>query len=107
MGNVSDRRGGVLYALFCGVCFFWTTDLFNYLPRFFLTSLLFFAGSGFVAENLWGSRKYLSFFEWLEILIILAVFILTGKLLYAVTAGVLLCGITFIKRYAGVPVLCC
>jgi MFS superfamily sulfate permease-like transporter len=63
MGNVRDRRGGAMYALMCGAGFFTTIEHFNYLPRFFLGMLLFFAGAGFVAENLWGSRKYLSFRE--------------------------------------------
>jgi MFS superfamily sulfate permease-like transporter len=105
-GNITDRRAGAIYACMCGACFFGTIYFFNYLPRFFLTALLFFAGSGFVAENLWGSRKFLSFLEWLEILIILAVFIFSGKLLYAVAAGVLLCGFSFVHKYASVPVLC-
>jgi len=102
LGNIHDRRSGALYALLCGVCFFTTIELFNYLPRFFLGTLLFFAGAGFVAENLWGSRKYLSFREWIQILIILAVFIATGGLLYAVLAGGLLTGLDFIIRYSRV-----
>merc|ERR1719498_387187 len=82
MGNCTDRRGGIIYAILCGLCFFYKTDLFNYLPRFFLSTLLFFAGSGFVAENLWGSRKYLSIGEWLQIFLILGVFIALGSLIY-------------------------
>jgi SulP family sulfate permease len=105
LGNITDRRAGAIYAVFCGICFFWSTDLFNYLPRFFLSTLLFFAGAGFVAENLWGSRQYLSLVEWLQILIILAIFILSGSLLYAVIVGGLLAGATFIFRYAKVPCL--
>merc|ERR1719201_2321198 len=103
LGNVTDRRGGVIYALMCGVTFFWSTDLFNYLPKFFLSTLLFFAGSGFVAENLWGSRKYLSLGEWLQIFFILGVFIASGSILYAVIVGGLLTGMSFITRYAKVP----
>merc|ERR1719174_2130370 len=72
------------------------------LPRFFLGMLLFFAGAGFVAENLWGSRKYLSIREWSQILAILAVFIATGQLLIAVIVGGLLTGMDFIIRYAKV-----
>jgi SulP family sulfate permease len=102
MGNVTDRRGGFIYALLCGSCFFTRIDHFNYLPRFFLGMLLFFAGAGFVAENLWGSRKYLSFREWGQILAILAVFIATGQLLIAVVVGGLLTGFDFIIRYAKV-----
>lgn len=103
MGNVKDRRGGIFYALLCGICYFWSTDLFNFLPRFFLSTLLFFAGSGFVAENLWGSRKYLSIAEWLQIFFILAIFIFSGSLLYAVIVGGLLAGGQFIVRYARIP----
>lgn len=93
MGNVVDRRGGIIYACLCGLCYFISTDLFNYLPRFFLSTLLFFAGSGFVAENLWGSRKYLSIAEWLQIFVILLVFIASASLLYAVIVGGLLTGV--------------
>jgi len=102
MGNVRDRRAGVMYAILCGVGFFTTIEHFNFLPRFFLGMLLFFAGAGFVAENLWGSRKYLSLREWSQILVILAVFIATGQLLIAVIVGGLLTGFDFILRYAKV-----
>jgi len=102
MGNM-DRRGGFVYAALCMITFFTTIEHFNKLPRFFLGTLLFFAGAGFVAENLWGSRKYLSMAEWGQILLILAVFIMAQDLLYAVIVGVVLtCG-DFIITYAKVP----
>mmetsp|Transcript_62254 Transcript_62254/g.114355 ORF Transcript_62254/g.114355 Transcript_62254/m.114355 type:complete len:1451 (-) Transcript_62254:247-4599(-) len=100
LGNIEDRRGGIVYALLCGACFFGTIGHFNYLPRFFLGILLFLAGSGFVAENLWGSRKHLSFAEWSEILVILAVFIFSGSLVAAVLCGVLLTCLSLILKYA-------
>eukprot|EP00929_Paragymnodinium_shiwhaense_P064921 TRINITY_DN3259_c0_g1_i3.p1 TRINITY_DN3259_c0_g1~~TRINITY_DN3259_c0_g1_i3.p1 ORF type:complete len:1673 (+),score=413.05 TRINITY_DN3259_c0_g1_i3:114-5132(+) len=103
LGNTLDRRGAFIYATLCGVCFFGTIYPFNYLPRFFLGILLFFAGAGFVCENLWGSRKYLSRHEWSEILGILAVFIITEQLLPAVIVGGLITAIDFIVRYAKVP----
>eukprot|EP00928_Gymnodinium_smaydae_P002165 TRINITY_DN10765_c0_g2_i4.p1 TRINITY_DN10765_c0_g2~~TRINITY_DN10765_c0_g2_i4.p1 ORF type:complete len:1488 (+),score=352.65 TRINITY_DN10765_c0_g2_i4:76-4539(+) len=105
VGNITDRRAGVIYALLCGVCFFWTVELFNFMPRFFIGVLLFFAGSGFVAENLWGSRKFLSIPEWIQVLGIVGTFIFTGQLTYAVVVGGLLCGAAFIYRYAKVPCL--
>jgi MFS superfamily sulfate permease-like transporter/CRP-like cAMP-binding protein/Ca2+-binding EF-hand superfamily protein len=101
MGNVRDRRGGMTYALLCGLSLI-NIEHFNYLPRFFLGMLLFFAGAGFVAENLWGSRKYLSFREWMQILIIVAVFVFTKQLVIAVVVGGLLTGIDFILRYSKV-----
>jgi len=103
MGNVKDRRGAMFYAALCAVCYFGTIAPINYMPRFFVGSLLFFAGSGFICENLWGSRKYLHPVEWIEVLIILAVFILTGQLLLAVIAGGCICSISFIVKYARVP----
>jgi Ca2+-binding EF-hand superfamily protein len=104
MGNTKDRRGGYIYAVLCGIFgFFYTINHFNYLPRFFLGILLFFAGTGFVAENLWGSRMFLSFREWIQILVILAVFIITDTLLYAVIVGGIVTGFDFIIRYAKVP----
>jgi MFS superfamily sulfate permease-like transporter/Ca2+-binding EF-hand superfamily protein/CRP-like cAMP-binding protein len=103
MGNVKDRRAGVIYAVLCGVGYFFSIELINYIPRFFLGILLFFAGAGFVAENLWGSRKHLSLHEWMQIIAILVVFILTGELGYAILVGGLLTGLDFIFRYARVP----
>eukprot|EP00928_Gymnodinium_smaydae_P046818 TRINITY_DN3120_c0_g1_i2.p1 TRINITY_DN3120_c0_g1~~TRINITY_DN3120_c0_g1_i2.p1 ORF type:complete len:1305 (-),score=253.39 TRINITY_DN3120_c0_g1_i2:1124-4846(-) len=103
VGNVVDRRAGLVYAALSALCYFWTIEHFNLLPRFFLSALLFFAGAGFVAENLWGSRQFLSFREWMQILIILIVFILTEALLYAVVAGAILCCIDAIKTYTTIP----
>jgi len=103
LGNIKDRRGSWLYAILCGITFFTTIEHFNLLPRMFLGILLFFAGAGFVAENLWGSRKYLSMFEWGQIFLILAIFIITGTLLFAVLAGVILTCTDFIMTYAKVP----
>eukprot|EP00931_Biecheleriopsis_adriatica_P043689 TRINITY_DN24965_c0_g1_i1.p1 TRINITY_DN24965_c0_g1~~TRINITY_DN24965_c0_g1_i1.p1 ORF type:complete len:1445 (+),score=305.67 TRINITY_DN24965_c0_g1_i1:40-4374(+) len=102
VGNASDNRGGILYALLCAATFFSTIYHFNYLPRFFLGIMLFFAGAGFVAENLWGSRKYLSLREWMQIVVILIIFIIFEKLLYAVLAGVVLTCIDFAVTYAKV-----
>mmetsp|Transcript_85513 Transcript_85513/g.151322 ORF Transcript_85513/g.151322 Transcript_85513/m.151322 type:complete len:1357 (-) Transcript_85513:177-4247(-) len=103
MRNTEDRRAGLLHALMCGACYFISIEHFNYLPRPFLSALLYMAGAGFVTENLWGSRKYLHLSEWLEIVAILAVFILSGQLILAVLAGILLAGVSFIFKYAQVP----
>lgn len=103
MGNTVDRRAGALYALLCGAGFFGTIQLFNFMPRFFLSMLLFFAGAGFVAENLWGSRMYMNIREWLQVITILAVFILTESMLYAVMIGGLLTCFDFLVSYANVP----
>lgn len=102
VGNTWDRRGGFVYAFLCGACYFAGIWHFNFLPRFFLGILLFFAGAGFVAENLWGSRKYLSLIEWAEILIILAVFIFSGSLLAAVGTGILVTCVSLIVKYTKV-----
>jgi len=103
--NIKDRRAAVIYAVLCGACFFGTIAHINYLPRFFISSLLFFAGSGFVAENLWGSRRYLSLIEWMEVIIILVVFVITGQLLVAVVVGGFICGVSFILKYARVSAI--
>lgn len=62
-----------------------------------------FAGAGFVAKNLWGSRKYLSMIEWMQIFAILAIFIISGKFLYAVLAGIIFTCVDFTLIYAKVP----
>jgi MFS superfamily sulfate permease-like transporter len=102
IGNLTDRRAGIIYSLLCGACYFGTIDLFNYLPRFFLSLLLFFAGASFIAENLWGSSKYLTVKEWVEVITILVVFIFTGQLLIAVVVGGFIMVIDFVYKYAGV-----
>ena len=66
LGNVENRRSGIFDALLCGICFWWSIQIINYMPRFFLSSLLFFAGAGFVCENLRGSRKFLTLTKWIE-----------------------------------------
>ena len=71
MRNAHDRRAGMIYAIFCGAAYFSTVEHFNYLPKLFLSALLFFAGAGFVTDNMWGSRKFLHFSEWLEIVVTL------------------------------------
>jgi len=105
MGTVKDRRGGLIYAFFCATAYFGPIQHFNYLPRVFLGSLLFFAGAGFVAENLWGSRKYLTMLEWMEILLIVGVFVITNKILAAVVVGGFLTCIGFIVKYAKIPAI--
>eukprot|EP00930_Biecheleria_cincta_P041895 TRINITY_DN28797_c0_g1_i1.p1 TRINITY_DN28797_c0_g1~~TRINITY_DN28797_c0_g1_i1.p1 ORF type:complete len:1451 (+),score=263.61 TRINITY_DN28797_c0_g1_i1:127-4353(+) len=105
MGNATDRRGGICYAILCATGFFGTISLFNLQPRFFLSMLLFFAGSGFVAENLYGSGKYLTQREWMQVFIILGVFIFSEQLLYAVVVGGLLTCIDFILTYSKVSCL--
>ena len=105
MGNVQDRRAGFIYALLCGLfCFVpCLLNLFNYLPRIFLGIMLFFAGTGFVVENLWNSWKLLSMSEWLVVLTISFIFITTQSLLYAVIIGCAITGFSFIVTYARVP----
>jgi len=103
LGNSKDRRAGMFCAFFCGMCFFLTVEHFNLLPRVFLSTLLFFAGSGFIAENLWGSRFYLGKDEWVQVLLVLAVFVVSGSLLYAVIAGGMMVGLSFVIRYSKVP----
>jgi len=105
MRNARDRRAGMMYALLCAACYFSTVEHFNYLPKLFLSALLFFAGAGFVTDNMSGSRKFLHVNEWLEIVIIVIVFIVAGQLIWAVLAGVILSGIAFIAKYARVPAI--
>ncbi|CAK9096002.1 Uncharacterized protein C24H6.11c [Durusdinium trenchii] len=106
MRNAHDRRASMIYAMLCAACYFSTVEHFNYLPKFFLSALLFFAGAGFVTDNLWGSRKFLHVSEWLEIVIIVIVFIIAGQsMIFAVLTGVLLSGVAFIAKYARVPAI--
>ncbi|CAJ1438716.1 unnamed protein product, partial [Effrenium voratum] len=121
MRNATDRRAGFVYSLLCAACYFSTVEHFNYLPKLFLSALLFFAGAGFVIDNMYGSRKFLHLSEWLEIVawmtwksisafvrkvIIIIVFIASGQLIFAVLAGVqLLAAVAFIAKYAKVPAM--
>ena len=104
MRNAHDRRAGMIFAVLCGAAYFTTVEHFNYLPKPFLSALLFFAGAGFVTDNMWGSRKFLHFSEWMEIVVILIVFIALGQsMIWAVVAGLILSAMAFIAKYARVP----
>lgn len=73
-------------------------------PSRFLSALLFFAGAGFVTDNMWGSRKFLHATEWLEIVIIVIVFIVVGQsMIWAVLAGVPLGSV----HEQGLDITCC
>jgi len=103
LGNVEDRRSGMLYSIAIASAFFGPIGHINYVPRIFLGMLLFFGGSAFVAEHLWGSKEYLSFIEWVQVCLILGVFIFTGEIMYAMLLGGIMCGVTFIVKYAKIP----
>lgn len=103
LGNVKDRRSGILYALAISTAYFGPIGHINYLPRLFIGMLLFFGGAAFVAEHLWGSKEYLSFIEWVQVFMILGVFIFTGEIVYAMLLGAVMCGVTFIAKYAKIP----
>ncbi|CAE7225229.1 unnamed protein product, partial [Symbiodinium sp. CCMP2456] len=60
---------------------------------------------GMDAEHVWGSRQYLVFIEWLEILLILGVFIITGQLLPAVIVGILVAAMSFLVKYSKVSAI--
>ena len=73
------------------------------MPRWFLSELLFFAGSGFLAENLLGSRKFLSASEWGTIICIVVAFVVTNfSMLYAVSFGMGCCCLQFVHEFASV-----
>eukprot|EP00929_Paragymnodinium_shiwhaense_P117322 TRINITY_DN8778_c0_g3_i2.p1 TRINITY_DN8778_c0_g3~~TRINITY_DN8778_c0_g3_i2.p1 ORF type:complete len:1471 (-),score=381.96 TRINITY_DN8778_c0_g3_i2:350-4762(-) len=101
--NAQDRRAAAIFAVLCGVSVVWTIEPLNYMPRWFMSTVLFFSGSSFIAEHLWASREYLKPPEWATIIVILTVFVLSGDILAAVTVGGLLTGISFIFMYSNVP----
>jgi len=47
-------------------------------------------------ENLWGSRKFLSVMEWLQLLVVIACFVLTGSLILAIVIGGLIAACHFV-----------
>ena len=65
--------------MFCSAAFFGMMAHLNFHSRLLRGVLLFFAGAGFIAENLYASRKYLSELEWIQIFIILGVFVITEQ----------------------------
>ena len=101
IGNLTELRAGLPCAALCGLCFFWSIALFNYLSRFFLSLLLSFAGTGFIVENLWGRRTFFLLREWAQIVIILVVFIASASMLYAVLVSFFITMVVFLQTYAG------
>ena len=99
VGRTDDRLPGYIAATFTMFMYFGGFPLINILPRFFLGGLLFFAGLGFLVENLWDARQYLSKKEWVTVWIILILFLVFG-LLIAVIAGIGLAAIIFSIQYS-------
>ena len=78
----------------------------NILPRFFISELLFFAGAGFLVENLWGCKDKLPADELAQVCLIVIVFCATGmSLLFAVGTGVMLACFGFVYRFSTIPAL--
>jgi MFS superfamily sulfate permease-like transporter/CRP-like cAMP-binding protein len=102
--DASNRVPAVCCALFNAAMYFSGFPLINYLPRFFLSGLLIFAGAGFVVENLYDARETLSPLEFGAVWIIVTTNAFYG-LLPAVVVGIILSSLIFAVKYSQTPVL--
>lgn len=102
--NVVDRRASIIFAVLCFLTVLAPKQAFlSHLPRNCFAVVLFCGGAGYIAEHLWGSRKYLSFPEWTQIIAIVGMFAGWDSVPYAVVLGGFLTGFQFISKYAKVP----
>ncbi|KAH9251144.1 hypothetical protein BASA81_011043 [Batrachochytrium salamandrivorans] len=97
--NTTSRVSGMIVCLFNAVLFFSGFPLVNYLPRFWLAGVLFFAAAGFVVENLWDSRLRFSRKEYFSIWVIVVINALFG-MAWAVIVGIVLSALIFAMAYS-------
>ncbi|KAH9262401.1 hypothetical protein BASA82_000523, partial [Batrachochytrium salamandrivorans] len=98
-GNSTSRVSGMIIIVFNAAIFFAGFPLVNYLPRFWLAGILFFAAMGFLVENLIDSFWYYSFKEFVCIWAIVIVNAILG-LLWAVIIGIALSALIFALAYS-------
>lgn len=101
--DASNRVPAICCALFNAAMYFSGFPLINYLPRFFLSGLLIFAGAGFLVENLIDARGTLSRSEFGAVWAIVITNVFYG-LLPAVIVGVILSSLIFAFKYSQTPV---
>ena len=111
LGNVVDRKVGVIVGLFCG--FMWLTGFMFviYLPRFLLGGLLLYAACPFLVDNLFTSYFHMSRMEYGAIWGIFCTVVvgdisgLSFALLLAVVVGLVFSTIIFMVQYAQVSII--
>jgi MFS superfamily sulfate permease-like transporter/CRP-like cAMP-binding protein len=101
--DASNRVPAICCALFNAVMYFSGFPLINYLPRFFLSGLLIFAGAGFIVENLIDAKGTLSRSEFGAVWAIVITNVFYG-LLPAVIVGIILSSLIFAFKYSQTPV---
>eukprot|EP00053_Salpingoeca_punica_P014014 m.127242 g.127242 ORF g.127242 m.127242 type:complete len:1231 (-) comp16359_c0_seq2:45-3737(-) len=97
--NVTDRFPSVLVVVISLILYLSGFPLVNYLPRFFLSGLLFYAGLPFLFENLFDSYWRLSRKEFCAVwvIVLMSVFLST---LIAVSVGIALATIIYVMQSA-------
>lgn len=97
--NVEDRLPGFAYALFVAIIYSSGYPIINIFPRFFLGSLVIFAGFGFIHTHVIMTYGKMPRLEYASIIVIVLVTALT-QLLYAVVSGILMAMFIFVWKYA-------
>ena len=111
LGNVLDRKVGIVVGVFCGVMWLSGFMLVSYLPRFLLGGLLLYAACPFLVDNLWTSYFHMSKMEYGAIWGIFCTVVigdiagLSFALLLAVVVGLVFSTIIFMVQYAQVSVI--
>lgn len=111
LGNVVDRKVGVIVGLFCGIMWLSGFMLVSILPRFLLGGLLLYAACPFLVDNLWTSYFHMSKMEYGAIWGIFCTVVigdiagLSFALLLAVVVGLVFSTIIFMVQYAQVSVI--
>ena len=83
---------GIVCALFNGALFFVGYPVINFFPRFLLGGLVFFAGMGFVVENLMDTLSGPMKFNWSDYLVVWLIVLVTvvSEMIYGVIFGVII-----------------
>lgn len=97
--STTDHRSAVICAIFQGLFFLAGLPIINFLPRFYLGGLVWYAGMSFLWPNLFLSYKKMTLKEYLSILIIVLIrFIFT--IVEAVVVGICMASIIFTYQYS-------
>jgi len=102
--NVDARRAGLLAALVPLVAVVAGASVVELIPRMIVSGVLVYLGLSFIVEWVWDKRKVLPRFEYLVVLVILAVIIAQGYLA-GIVVGLVLAAVLFAFSYGRVDLV--
>ena len=108
--NTKERRVGYFMGAACGLMFFGSWHIINFLPRLLLGGLLLYASMPFLLDNLYTTYYHVTRSEFCAIWLIVVVMAVVSEfssagLLVAVLLGVVVAVVIFAFQYARVSII--